>query len=83
MKIAEPKSKAATIDAAKANNTEFVDPAVKNVDRIWDVSGDNMLFGRLSRGKAKKKTPSRPLSCLMEIDFLTIKSEEMSISPFR
>ena len=39
MKIAEPKSKVA---AAKTNNTEFVDPAVKNVDRIWDVSGDNI-----------------------------------------
>jgi len=48
MKMAEPKSKAA---AAKANNTEFVDPGVKNLDRIWDVSGDNMLFGRLARGK--------------------------------
>jgi len=48
MKMTEPKSK--VTDKAKAN-TVFIDPGVKLVDRIWDVTGDNMLFGRLSRGK--------------------------------
>jgi len=47
MKMTELKAKVAD---AKAN-TVFIDPGVKKVDRIWDVTGDNMLFGRLSRGK--------------------------------
>jgi hypothetical protein len=49
MKLSESKSKGA--DSKAAANTVFVDPVVKNIDRIWDVSGDGMLFGRLSKGK--------------------------------
>jgi len=68
-------SKADDSAKQKNGNVEFVDPEIKKVDRIWDVTGDNMLFGKLSNGD-----DDSIVATLMEVDFLTIKENMLTVS---
>lgn len=72
MSFADTKGAAAP---DKKKEVEFVDPDIKKIDRIWDVTGDNMLFGKLSHG-----ADDSILATLMEVDFLTVKENMLTVS---